>query len=430
MENNTKIYCFDLDNTLCITQGSDYENAKPIASRIKKVNDLFDQGHSIIIETARGNVSGRNHYYYTLDQLKNWGLKFHTLRTGSKFNADFFIDDRGVSDKEFFDSNDFKESGSGVNTKLYLVSRVRKEATNERMQKLIDEVKFIENIPEPFRMHFPEITHYGERDGNSYYEMKHYPLPSMRRLIFTNKLSVEDVVSWMSRISAFSVKLHSYEIIETPVDYIKFMHWDRFFTRREELLSNTKVLNEYIIPDKLVINNRELRNAHVIINDLLDHSDDFLPPFVGRWSHSDLHFSNVLIDLDENTFRCVDPRGYPYCDVFYDFGKLYHSVNGKYEMVVNDMWIKNSEFQYELIKNDYHLFLEELKIELVQRVFQEHSPLASVHETMKLIEFNEAIHFITLVPFQLTHDGNENRAKVAYMIGLELLNNFYQKYYE
>ena len=99
-------------------------------------------------------------------------------------------------------------------------------------------------------------------------------------------------------------------------------------------------------------------------------------------------------------------------------------------MVVNDMWIKNSEFQYELIKNDYYLFLEELKIELVQRVFQEHSPLASVHETMKLIEFNEAIHFITLVPFQLTHDGNENRAKVAYMIGLELLNNFYQKYYE
>ena len=423
------IYCFDLDNTLCITDGNDYENAVPIVSRIKRVNDLYEQGHTIIIETARGGVSGRNHYYYTIDQLKEWGLKFHTLRTGVKFNADVFIDDKGISDKEFFDSNDFKESGSGVNTKLLLVSRVRKEATNERMQKLIDEVKFIESIPAKFKMHFPEITHYGEKDGRSYYEMKHYPLPSMRRLIFTNKLMVNDVVHWMGRITAFSLDLHSHEIIDTPNDYVKFMHWDRFFTRRDELLANTKELNDYILPDHIKINGKTLRNAHLIVRDLMDFNDHFLPPFVGRWSHSDLHFSNVLIDLNSDTFRCVDPRGYPYCDVFYDFGKLYHSVNGKYEMVVNDMWEKKGEFNYEFTRNHYYLFLEELKGLLRKNVFSKYSPLPTIESTMKLIEFNEAMHFITLVPFQLTHDGKEDRAKVAYMIGVELLNAFYDKYY-
>jgi len=423
------IYCFDLDNTLCITEGNDYENAVPIASRIKIVNDLYVQGHTIIIETARGGVSGRNHYYYTVDQLKKWGLKFHTLRTGVKFNADVFVDDKGISDKEFFDANDFKESGSGVNTKLLLVSRVRKEATNERMQKLIDEVKFIENIPDKFKRHFPEITHYGEKDGRSYYEMKHYPLPSMRRLIFTNKLTVNDVVRWMGKITAFSIDLHSHEIIDTPKEYLKFMHWDRFSTRRHELLSNTKELNDYVLPDNLKINGKTLRNAHLIVEDLMKFNDDFLPPFVGRWSHSDLHFSNVLIDLNANTFRCVDPRGYPYCDVFYDFGKLYHSVNGKYEMVVNDMWEKNEEFNYEFTRNHYFLFLEELKGQLKDKVFTKYSPLTTIESTMKLIEFNEAMHFITLVPFQLTHDGNEDRAKVAYMIGVELLNAFYDKYY-
>jgi len=38
------------------------------------------------------------------------------------------------------------------------------------------------------------------------------------------------------------------------------------------------------------------------------------------------------------------------------------------------------------------------------------------------------MHFITLVPFQLSHDGVETKAKVAYFIGVELLNNFYSKY--
>jgi hypothetical protein len=279
-------------------------------------------------------------------------------------------------------------------------------------------------------MHFPEIMHYGETEGRSYYEMKHYPLPSMRRLIFTNKLTVNDVVNWMGRITSFSLELNSYEKLDIPDNYVKFMHWDRFFSRRNELLSNTRELNEYVLPEKIEVNGNLLRNAHIIIHDLMSRNNDFIPPFVGRWSHSDLHFSNVLIDLTENTFRCVDPRGYPYCDVFYDFGKLYHSVNGKYEMVVNDMWIKKDEFKYEFVRNNYFKFLEELKEKLINNVFLKYSPLNNIEETMKLIEFNEAIHFITLVPFQLTHDGKEDRAKVAYMIGVELLNVFYNKYYD
>ena len=37
-----------------------------------------------------------------MDQLKSWGVKFHTLRTGVKFGADLFIDDKGINDESFF----------------------------------------------------------------------------------------------------------------------------------------------------------------------------------------------------------------------------------------------------------------------------------------------------------------------------------------
>ena len=96
------IYCFDLDNTICVTVGNKYEEAQPIFERINRVNELYDLGHTIIIETARGCVSGKNWWYYTNEQLKSWGVKYHSLRTGVKWGADFFIDDKGINDKDFF----------------------------------------------------------------------------------------------------------------------------------------------------------------------------------------------------------------------------------------------------------------------------------------------------------------------------------------
>ena len=107
------IYCFDLDGTLCtlevdgMKEGSakdkfQYMKAKPIQERIAFVNRLYDAGHTIIIETARGNVSGIDWYNSTENQLETWGLKFHTLRTGVKHAADIYIDDKALNADEFF----------------------------------------------------------------------------------------------------------------------------------------------------------------------------------------------------------------------------------------------------------------------------------------------------------------------------------------
>ena len=96
------IYCFDLDNTLCATESNKYEQSEPITHRINIVNELHDNGHTIIIDTARGSTSGKNWWHFTLTQLIQWGVKFHHLRTGVKFGADVFIDDRALTDKDFF----------------------------------------------------------------------------------------------------------------------------------------------------------------------------------------------------------------------------------------------------------------------------------------------------------------------------------------
>jgi hypothetical protein len=97
------IYCFDLDGTLCTNTDGDYESAVPFLDRINKVNELYDDGHTIKVETARGSGTGIDWREVTENQLKDWGVKYHELRVGVKMHADVFIDDKGISDKDFFD---------------------------------------------------------------------------------------------------------------------------------------------------------------------------------------------------------------------------------------------------------------------------------------------------------------------------------------
>jgi hypothetical protein len=103
----SNIYVFDLDHTLCDTKKDDsgrwlYFESVPYSDRIEKVNELKNEGHTIIIETARGSDSKINYYEKTYNQLVSWGLKFDFLRTGVKFSANYYIDDKALNSEDFF----------------------------------------------------------------------------------------------------------------------------------------------------------------------------------------------------------------------------------------------------------------------------------------------------------------------------------------
>ena len=68
--NALKTFCFDLDDTLCETSGCDYENCKPHRDRIEFVNKLYDQGHTIFIDSARGSGTGIYWTSKTKEQLE------------------------------------------------------------------------------------------------------------------------------------------------------------------------------------------------------------------------------------------------------------------------------------------------------------------------------------------------------------------------
>ena len=76
---------------------------------IEKINELFDKGHTIHFNTARGMGRSDNSVHFvervfrkiTEQQLKQWGVKYHRLFLG-KPSGDFYIDDKGIKDESFF----------------------------------------------------------------------------------------------------------------------------------------------------------------------------------------------------------------------------------------------------------------------------------------------------------------------------------------
>lgn len=96
------IYCFDLDGTIC-SQEEDYTKARPFKFRVQQVNDLYDNGETIYIDSARGSLTGKDWTKQTQTQLTKWGVKYHKLRTGIKMYADIYIDNCGINDKDFFE---------------------------------------------------------------------------------------------------------------------------------------------------------------------------------------------------------------------------------------------------------------------------------------------------------------------------------------
>ena len=89
-------YHIDLDNTLCFTEKSDYENSVPILERIRYVNELKKQGNHITIWTARGGRTGIDHRELTLKQLKEWNVGYDDLLMG-KPDYDIYIDDKSFN---------------------------------------------------------------------------------------------------------------------------------------------------------------------------------------------------------------------------------------------------------------------------------------------------------------------------------------------
>ncbi|WLP95646.1 HAD hydrolase family protein [Psychrobacter sp. M13] len=104
---------FDIDDTLCNTQNSDYTNAKPILAMVEKLREYHSQGFTIVLNTSRNmrtyssNIGeiNKNTLPIIIDWLARHDIPYDEIYVGKPWCGfeGFYIDDKAIRPKEFLD---------------------------------------------------------------------------------------------------------------------------------------------------------------------------------------------------------------------------------------------------------------------------------------------------------------------------------------
>lgn len=106
------IFTFDLDKTLCTKKekNQSYSDVSPIVDMIEMVNSLHEDGHEIIISTARNMVTRKNDVgkviknigKITLEWLEKWDVHYDSIHFGKPY-ANVYCDDKSIRPHELLE---------------------------------------------------------------------------------------------------------------------------------------------------------------------------------------------------------------------------------------------------------------------------------------------------------------------------------------
>lgn len=314
---------FDLDNTI-LTLG----NNKKVISHMKEfMIFLHSQGHTIIIQTARGMKSCNSNLgkilkksaYIILKWLEDEGIPYDEIYFG-KPEGDLYIDDRAFN---AYDSQLFKSLG------FYEYERDTTSPTNQKTKIWIEDEKLYKY----------SHTFYGEKfyystikkntslsqffpqfisDNDTYICLEYLKGSSPLSHIYSNGLLTEDCFrQFLNTID----EIHS--IGESIDDGVSLTQDDFYHHYLDKFLQRASYREDFPFDNFEEV----FEKIYAFIKEYVSH-----PINSSNLIHGDCWFSNVL--LYKGTFKFIDMRGSvngKYTikgDRFYDYAKCYQSIIG------------------------------------------------------------------------------------------------------
>ncbi len=382
-----------------------------------------------------------------LDRSENSKMEYTLLLNKLLTDLSLFYLDIENMDGNIGDLFNFKPlmGGSYANTRTIsrLIKKVsyvvRKEASDEGKQKLIDEITWIKKLPIEISNYFPDIISYEINEKKAWYEMEYFDLPTLKNLLLSKTIhEKEGVYIIKSLIKLMFDKFYSRKSNAQTKNYVEEVHLKRI-KERISLMSKKSDLMKNVLNSKYIfINGEKFFNLPYILERIGKNKrllNKLEPPFLCM-VHGDLHFDNFLVDISQMPMLKIiflDPRGlddkYEYC---YDLGKLWHSFHGKYDLIhegkyklkyafkETNFYAKVSftdEYSYLVYENIYQRIKKFLKKSLKDKNWEIRT------------EFSEVAHFCSVMPFHIKGDKKEKTAIALYLTAVKLANKFFKEYH-
>ena len=286
---------------------------------------------------------------------------------------------------------------------------------SKRRGKLIDEINWFLELPKECQILTPRILDYSTELNEPYVKFEYYGYQTLSELFLFENVHGKVWQSILARLfSVIHGYWHSKETHHESARENTFsMYWEKTLARISDV-------NLPDLEEDICINGNHFSGWRTLA-DRVKKACRAMSENVS-WSivHGDLCFPNILFDVETGLFRFIDPRGKfgnmrgIYGDKRYDISKLYHSVHGKYDFVINDLFdVKQGDaknhWQLTLFSSAQHDEVETVLRKLI---------LGSGFHLGEILCI-EGLLFLSMIPL---HNDFPKRQLAFWLIGMQILN--------
>lgn len=291
--------------------------------------------------------------------------------------------------------------------------------------KFINEISWYLKLPNSLKYLTPQVFNYSISYENPYIEMEYYSYNTLHDMFVFGDFSIDKWRIIFKRLFSVLDDFSSYVLNKPEKDLkvaLKSIYVDKTISRLNQLKKTDKFksfFNDSIKINGKIFNNLEyyLENIeNIITNSNLLDVDSF------SIIHGDFFLANILYDTRNNIVKLIDPRGdFGSCGMYgdrrYEAAKLLHSVDGKYDFIVNDLYdleISNNKIEYKISSNSKHSIIKNILTDMLSEKYK-----------LRDIKLIESLLFLSMVPL---HSDNYKRQVIMLCTGLTILEDTISKY--
>lgn len=292
--------------------------------------------------------------------------------------------------------------------------------SSDDKEKFIGEILWYLKLPADIEYVRPRIFSYSTSYNAPYVSMEYYSYHTVHELFLYGDLSYHQWLDIFSRIRFIYDDFKRYQVSDGGIlPALHEVYLDKTLKRLGKLRQDERFLSFF--EKTMTVNGVKYQSLDRILS-LLEREIPARLYDVDTFHiiHGDLCFANIMVDSNFSFIKVIDPRGkfgsYDiYGDQRYELAKLFHSVDGKYDFIIKDLFridvdALSARIDFQILdrKREFDLY------EAFLRVFQD-----EIGENKAKIELIEALLFLSMIPL---HGESVNHQYAMLATGVQILD--------
>ena len=289
---------------------------------------------------------------------------------------------------------------------------------SENKEKLVNEIRWYLRIPNKLQYLLPRVYDYSLELTDPYVSMEYYGYHTLHESLVFGDLPL---VKWQAIFQKLLFAINDMGQFRVTGERNQFetalrdIYLQKTFDRLD-MIRNKPDFHSFF-ENTITINGKEYSSLNEYIKMLPELIEKLVVnTFTGQFNiiHGDLCFANILIEDTYDFIRVIDPRGKfgtfdIYGDARYELAKLMHTLDGKYDFIIEDM------FDIDVIGNtiEYHVHKQ---IDNITNVFLD--VFRESIDNIQAVRLIEATLFLSMIPL---HSDYKQRQFAMLATGVMLL---------